>query len=236
MKRLFAVLGMLVMGAGMPSVALAAATQIAVTGTGTVTLMPDEATINGSITTVDPNAETATSRNNALYEKAVAAVTSRGIARSDVTLSYYNVNYQPKPDVIAPGTSASQYGYTVTRSFAVKVHAIAKAGAIVDALTPTAGIEINGVTFGLADPSPARRTATAKAVADAREKAQAVAAAAGLHLTAIQRIELEGAYAPGPIPMVRMNAEVAAPKVPTTFDTGNVNVTVNVNVVYSAVP
>ncbi len=240
MKRLLALLGMLVLATGVPSAALAATTQIAVSGTGTVTLMPDEATVNGAITTTDPNAETATSRNNALYEKAVNAVTARGIARSDITLSYYNMNYQPKPDFspgpIPPGIPAPSYGYTVTRSFAVKVRNVAKAGSIVDALAPTAGIDINGVSFGLADPSAARKTATAKAVADAREKAMAVAAAAGLHVTAVQRIDLEGAFAPGPAPLMRMNAEAATAKVPTTFDTGNVNVTVSVNVVYSAIP
>ena len=213
-----------------------AATQISVTGTGTVALMPDEATVNASITTLDPNAENASSRNNAAYDEAVRAITARGVARSDVTLSYYNISYQPKPPDLPPNEPrpAANYGYTVTRSFAVKMRAISKAGSIVDALTPTPGIDVNGVTFGLADSSGARRDATGKAVADARAKAQAVAAAAGLRITGISRIDLEGAYAPGPLPMMRMATEAA--KVPTTFDTGNVNVTVNVNVVFSASP
>ena len=234
MKQVLAAIAALAVGLFTPALA-EAATQISVTGTGTIAMMPDEATVNASIVTNDPNAETATSKNNAAYEKAVRELTARGINRNDITLSYYNVSYQPKPQNAPPAPpEPGTWGYTVNRSFAVKIHEISKAGQIVDTLAPTPGIEISGVTFGLSDTTAARKSATSKAVADARSKAQAVAAAAGLHITNISRIDLEGAY-PGPIPMVRtMNAATLSAKVPTEFDTGNVNVTVNVSVIFSA--
>jgi len=237
MKHVLAAIAALAVGLFTPSFA-EAATQISVTGTGTVALLPDEATVNASIVTNDANAENATSQNSAAYERAVRELTGRGVNRSDITLSYYNVSYQPKPQNAPPNQppQPGTYGYTVNRSFAVKVHDISKAGQIVDTLSPTAGIEINGVTFGLSNDTAARRSATNKAVADARAKAQAVAAAAGLRITNISRIDLEGAY-PGPIPLIRtMSAATLSAKVPTELDTGNVNVTVNVSVMFSASP
>ncbi|MDP9024391.1 MAG: SIMPL domain-containing protein [Candidatus Eremiobacteraeota bacterium] len=233
MKRILLTLGIVAL-CGAPALA-ANPTAIAVTGNAVVTVVPDIATINASITTTDPHADTATSRNNALYEKAVAAITARGIARSDITLSYYNINYQPKPHA-EPGQPVMQgnYGYTVTRSFAVKVRAIAKAGPAVDAIAPVAGIEVGGVNFDIADPAPARAQATDKAVADARTKAESLARAAGLHIVGIRRIELNGGGNAMPQPMIRTS--MAAAKMPTNFDTGSVNVSVDVNMVYLAAP
>ncbi len=235
MKNFLGALIILAATATAPALA-APVTQIAVMGTGTVTMLPDEATVNASITTTDPRAETATGRNSAAYESATKALLARGIARSDITLSYYNVNYQPKPQAVdgnppPPGV----YGYTVNRSFSVKVRNMGSSGSIVDALSPIDGIEINGVTFGLSNSAGARDQATGKAVADARSKATALARAAGLRISAIQRIDLEG-NGIMPLPMMMKANTMGAPSAPTTFDPGNVNVTVNVNVVFSASP
>ncbi|MEO9170547.1 MAG: SIMPL domain-containing protein [Candidatus Baltobacteraceae bacterium] len=235
MKRLLATFGILALCAAAPAPA-AAPTAISVTGSAIVTVVPDIATVSASITTTDPHAETATSRNNALYEKAVTAVTARGVERGDITLSYYNVSYQPKPRAepgqppVAPGI----YGYTVNRTFAIKVRQIAKAGAVVDAIAPIAGIEVGGVGFDVADASAARAQATDNAVADARSKAEALAKAAGLHVIGIRRIELNGGGSVVPQPLMRMSTLAA--KVPTNFDAGNVNVSADVNIVFLASP
>ena len=219
-----------------PAAALAAPTAIAVTGSAVVTVVPDIATINASISTTDRRADAATSRNNQLYERAASALVAQGIARSDITLSYYNVSYQPRPQPQAgqPPDGAGTYGYTVTRSFAVKVRKISQAGAAVDALAPISGIEVGGVNFDIADAAPARAQATDRAMADARQKAEALAKAAGLHISGIRRIDLGGGGNVMPAPMMR--ASTMAAKAPTNFDAGNVNVSVDVNVVFLAGP
>lgn len=206
-------------------------TQIAVTGTGSVSLPPDQATVDAAVETNAQSAQVAVSQNEALYERVVAAVVALGVARSDITLSYYNVNYNPRPR-INPSPDV-QYGYTVNRSFAIKMHPISLAGGVVDAATAAGATSINGVYFGLADTSAASRQATQKAVADATTQANALAETAHLRIVGIYSISLGGAYVPSPQPMLRMATVGAAP---TTFDNSNTTVTVTVNFVFLAKP
>jgi len=217
-----------------PGAALADAavpTRIQVAGTGTVTLAPDVAIVSASVQTNSANASDAVGRNNAIYERVAAALAQLGIERADVTLAGYSVNYFPKPEKPAPDTV---YGYTVSRDFTVKVRAIAKAGNVVDAVTRAGATSIGGVSFGLSDPAAAQASATAKAVDDARAKAEALAAAAHLRITGIRSIDLGGGSGPV-MPMAKMMMS-AAPEPATQFDTSSVGVTVTVQITFLAAP
>jgi uncharacterized protein YggE len=231
MKRQLAALAAFVAIATGPAVAAPRPAQITVTGTGSVAEIPDQATVNATVITNAATAADAVDANNRIYDRVVQAVQSAGVARTDITLSYYNMEYVPKPQAM-PVNPDQRYGYTVNRSFAIKVRAIAKAGAVVDAATAVESTTIGGVSFGLADSSKAMKTATTRAVADARSKAEVLAAAAGLHILGIARISQGGGG--GVQPMMRM-AVMAAPA-PTTFDSGNVNVSADVTIVYLASP
>jgi hypothetical protein len=230
MKRLLPLLGLLLAAATAP--VSAAPTKITVSGEGSVSMLPTMATVNATVETTAENAADATSQNNTAYGRIVAAVTKTGVARDDITLSYYNVNYTPKPK---PGTSNQadeRYGYTVSRSFSIKVREMDKAGAVVDALAAAGVTNVGGVNFGLADPSKARAEATTLAVRDARSRAEALAAAAGLHITGIARISQDSGGVVQPL----YRTMAAAAPAPTQFDAGSVNVTANVTIEYLASP
>jgi uncharacterized protein YggE len=212
--------------------ARAAATEITASGTGSISLQPDTATVSAAIETNAANANDAIARNNIIYDRVVAALAKMGIARGDIALSYYNVSYNPPPRPLPVNPSGEQYGYTVSRNFTVKVRAIGSAGRVSDACIGAGATAINGVSFGLSNPSAAKAEATAKAVADARTNAQALAGAAALHIVSIKSMELVSGV-PGPVPLMRA-ASVAAP--PTEFDQSNVNVSVSVNAVFLAEP
>ncbi|MFY9632942.1 MAG: SIMPL domain-containing protein [Candidatus Cybelea sp.] len=234
MKRTF--LCLLIAVAGSTGGALAVpsgATEITATGTGSVSLQPDMATVNAAVETNAARAEEAVSQNNQIYERVVAALQKLGIARDDVTLAYYNVNYNPPPRVMPPPSNGERYGYTVSRTFSVKVRSIGKAGAVSDACIGAGATSINGVSFGLADPSAARAQAIAKAEADARNAAEALARTASVRIVSVKSIELQNGGTVGPpVPMGAM-ARVAAP---TVFDQSNVSVSVSVTVVFNAEP
>jgi len=233
MKRQIAALAALVLLTASPALAASRPTRIAVTGSGTVTQMPDQAVVNATVVTNAATAADAVDANNRIYDRVVQAVLRTGVARNDVTLSYYNLDYVPKPQTMPVGPNSEQrYGYTVNRSFSIKVRSIGKTGAVVDAASGVESTTIGGVSFGLADSSTAMKTATGRAVADARTKAGALAAAAGLHIVGIASISQGGG---SPVqPMYRL-AAMAAPA-PTTFDAGSVNVTADVTIVYLAAP
>jgi uncharacterized protein len=208
-----------------------AATEITVSGTGSVSLPPNVATVNAAVETNAANANDAVAQNNTIYNRIVTALEQLGVARSDISLAYYNVNYNPRPaGPVSP--DGERYGYTVSRGFMVKVRDIAKAGRVADACTNAGATAINGISFGLSDPSVARSEAAAKAVADARSNADALAHATHLHIVALKSVELGGGLV-GPVPLMRA---AAVPNAPTEFDQSNVNVTMTVTAVFLAGP
>jgi uncharacterized protein YggE len=205
-------------------------TEITTSGTGSVSLPPNVATVNAALDTSADRADDAVAQNNRVYDRIVGALEQLGIARSDIALASYYVSYNPPPSPAQPaGSTGERYGYTVSRSFTVKVGEIGKAGTVSDACLGAGATSINGVSFGLADPSGARAQAIAKAVADARASAQALARTAGLRILSIKSIEL-GPSGVGPQPLM---ARAAAP---TAFDQSNVNVTLSVTAVFLAAP
>lgn len=204
---------------------------ITATGTGTVSLPPDMATVSAAVETTAARAEDAVSQNNQIYDRVVASLGRLGIARNDITLAYYNVSYNPPP-VTPSNAGGERYGYTVSRSFNVKVRNIGKAGAVSDACVAAGATSINGVSFGLADPSTARAQAIAKAEADARNAAGALARTANLRIVSIKNIELQNGFVGGPVPLGAM----ARTSAPTVLDQSNVTVTASVTVVFIAQP
>jgi uncharacterized protein len=205
--------------------------EISVSGTGTVTLPPDIATVDAAVETSAASANDAVSQNNATYDRIVAALTAAHVARNDISLVYYNVNYNPPPKD-GPPVPGARYGFTVSRGFTVKVRDIGHTGAVVDACTSSGATAVNGVGFGLADSAGAQAKATANAVADARAKANALARAANLRIVAIKTLSLGGSSGIRPMPMMKANVAAA----PTQFDQSNVSVTESVDAVFDAEP
>jgi uncharacterized protein YggE len=206
-------------------------TEIVVSGSGSMTFPPDVAMVSATIQTNSANASDAVSRNNVIYERVVAGLTKLGIARADVSLAGYTVNYNPKP--LKPEAD-TVYGYSVSRDFSVKVRDITKAGAVVDACSHAGATSIGGVTFGLNDSQPGQAQATTKAVDDARAKAQALAVASHLRIIGIQSISLSN---DAPMaPMSRMSLNAAPAGTPTQLDASSVSVTVTVQITFLAQP
>jgi hypothetical protein len=232
MKRtFFCLLAALTLASSCAAAARAAGTEITASGTGSVSLPPDIANVDAAVETNFASADEAVSQNNRIYDRIVAALTKLGIAREDLTFSSYNVNYNPRPQIVPPNSS-ERYGYTVSRAFRVKVREMARAGAAVDACTAAGATGINGVSFGRSDQNAARAEAIGKAVADARNNAEALARGAALHIISIKSIELlNGGYA-GPAVM-RMSAPAPTP---TNFDQTTVEVAASVTVVFIAGP
>lgn len=209
-----------------------AATEIHVSGDGSVSVMPDQALVSAVISTNSASSQDATSRNNTIYESVVRAVTATGVARNEIALSTYGINYVAKPAILPPPEQRERYGFTVTRRFTVRSRDIARAGAIVDALTRAGITEIGAVEFTVADVKGPRAKALALAMDDARSQAEALAAGAHLHIVGVKSIEYGGGEGV-PRPMMMASARVAAP---TQLDPGSQAVQTSVTVVFLAEP
>jgi len=100
-------------------------------------------------------------------------------------------------------------GYVARNSLEVRIDALPKLGEIIDMAVGSGATRISGVRFDLKDRDAAEREALELAVADARERADAAAAGAGMEVARVVRIEEHRSSMPPPRPMMAMRAEMA---------------------------
>jgi uncharacterized protein YggE len=120
-------------------------------------------------------------------------------------------------------------GFTARGSLELQIRDFDRIPDLLAALAAAGADEIGEVAFGVADPRATEREALVAAMADARRKAEALAAAAGLRLGEIQQIAEQGSesIAP-PLPMARgaMAVEMAAAPAPVLAGESTVHATV----------
>jgi uncharacterized protein YggE len=220
-------------------------TTITVTGQGTVTRSPDYATIQASLITNDNDEVKAASENNAGYETLKNALLRAGVAEADIVTTYYNVNNfnnLPRPMAAAGGSAIYPYpygqrsGFVVTRQLEIKVRAIDRVGAAIDACISANATAFSGVSYNLNNPRSAYAQALHNAVLDASAQAGAMVSAAHMRIVKVQ--SLQSGYAPLPVPMLRAKAAAvtAVPVPPTTIRPSNINVQATVTVTYVVAP
>jgi len=96
----------------------------------------------------------------------------------------------------------------------VRVDAIERVGELLEIAGASGATSLGGVRFDLKDRSKLEREALRLAVADARGKAEAIAAGAGRTIDRIVRIEEQGVSG-GPVPvMFRREAQMTAAVAP----------------------
>lgn len=236
MKILGLALGLILALNAAPALAADQAPTLTVSGQGSVTWLPDLATLNVGITTTDDAAQNATSQNNATYAKVEDAMLALGIAKADLTTLNYNLNYVPRPQtaILPPQPYGPRYGYTVSRNVSIKLHDLNLTGKAIDAAVGAGASNLNYVNYGIENQQSAYAAALKLAVGDAANQAKAMAQAARLRLIRIQTMQSGYAAGPQPFPM-RTMAALAAP-VPTQLAPGGVTVRAAVTITYLVAP
>jgi len=117
----------------------------------------------------------------------------------------------------------------VVSAFVRDVGRVAEA---VDAALAAGATTLDGLSFDVADPSGAEREARAGAMADARAKAEELAAAADAVVVRVLSIAERGADTPVPMPRMQAARMMAADAAPTPIEAGTSEVEASVSVVY----
>jgi uncharacterized protein len=167
-------------GAVAPQPLAPPSTGLTVVGTGSVTVTPDRAFLSVGVQSTAPSAaaaQTATNRTIATLLGALKALPAvQDVHTADISL-------YPQLPQDGKGTGPSQpSGFQAVHTLALTVKDTAKVGTVLDAAIKAGANTQVAVSFGLADPRPARTQALARAVADATSTAQQAARAAGLTL------------------------------------------------------
>jgi len=195
---------------------------ITVTGNGTVTTVPDRAAFDFSVSSQGTTAKTALAKNADEAAAVIAALKNAGIAAADLQTGQVSLS----PQFNQAGTDV--VGYTASNTVTAKT-TIAKAGSLVDAAVNAGANGVSGPSLSRSDSDALYRDALKDAVADAGEKAKALAAASGLTLGVAQVI-VEGAQSSPPIPFAAKDAAASA----TPIEPGTQEIGASVTVTYDA--
>lgn len=191
------------------------------TGDATVSARPDTAFINAG---VDAQASTAGAAQRAVAAQAaklIAKAKALGIPDKDINTAGYSIGptYSNDGRVIT--------GYQASEQLSLKWHNVDTAGSALDGLVQDGGATRIGVSFGMADLSGVQAQARTLAIAAARDRASAMAKAAGVQLGGVLRIvDYTTSGGRAPVDYAPSAAQGATTQVPV----GELDVTVSVEV------
>ena len=181
---------------------------IQVTGTGSVQVKPDTASISIGVSTEDGNAQNAVSRNNAATAKVLSELEAAAIEKKDLKTS----NFSVYPQYRTEGSDKHPVvTYRASNTVTVTVHNLDKVGDILTKAVTAGSNQISGPNFSVSDAEKYLAEARKKAVENAIAKASVYANAAGLKLGSILSMVEEGAAAPVYAPRSASFSAAAAP-------------------------
>lgn len=208
------------------SVSGALVNTIVVSGTGRVTTLPDEATIQVSVENDGATAAAALDANSKDTQKVLDRLKQEGIADKDIETA--NVVVYPKYEYDRDSGKESPAGYRAQNTVTVTFDDLTLIGNVYAAMTEAGADSIYGPSWQLSDDNAAVATALTKAIANARSKAEVIAqdqgvglgealiiseSSAGSHYPVydtVARAEDEGAGSVTPPPITPQEIEVSA--------------------------
>lgn len=155
---------------------------------GAVKARPDTMTIVAGVVTTGRTAKEALGANAMLADRLMHAVWAQGIPEKDARTEELTVHPQFAKDRGEDEDRTHIVGYVATNKIALRPHALAKAGDIVDALFQAGANSVEGPHFSLEEDGAAVRQARQAAVAAAREQAETYAAALGMRIARVLRL------------------------------------------------
>jgi len=201
---------------------------IVVTGTGTVSVVPDVAELRLGVAVARPTVEAARAEAATVMDSILAAVAAAGVSSRDVRTTLLSV--QPRYDY-RDGQAPFLTGYELTNTVDVTIRDSAAVADVIDGTLRAGATSMDGLTFRVADPAPAEREARIRAVAAARGRADVLAEAAGLTIVGVTDI-VEGSAVVPPGPRFKAERMLMAADAATPVEAGSSDVAVTVTVSY----
>lgn len=203
-----------------------------VDGTGEATAVPDTALLELGVNKDAPTVEAAQNQVNQIIGKMTADLKKLGVEDKDIKTTDYSVN--PNYDYSTGSQKAN--GYSVNASIEARVKPIEKANQAIDTVTADGATQVGGVTFVVDDATQKKLENQARldAVKEAKDKAQSLANAAGIHLGRIVDVQ-ENSNNPGQVfrpMMATADLKQANPEPPTQLNPGQNKISVTVTLSY----
>lgn len=202
-------------------------------GQATISVRPDVAVVTLGAVVRRESAGAAFEQASTLANQVQDLLRAQGVAERDI--STRQLSLTPEFGRPAEGQAAPLVAWRATNILSVKIRDFSRIGAIIDGAARVLGndAQVSGITFVVEDTDAIATRARDLAIADARERAQQIATAAGVRLVRILSITETSAPPPtptqfaGPVPAAAPAARAAPDVAP-----GEQNLTVTVEIVY----
>jgi uncharacterized protein YggE len=195
---------------------------ITVSASGYADAEPDRATISAGVAAEAETAAAALSANTELMQKVIAGLKESGIDAKDIQTRNFNV--EPRYTNPRDGTPTID-GYRVSNQVTLVVRDLKALGGLLDKLVSLGANQVNGLAFEVSKAETLKDEARKEAVANARRRAELLAAAAGADLGEVVTITEEMSYG-GPRPMAMRAARADAVPIEAGTETLEARVTV----------
>jgi hypothetical protein len=200
---------------------------ISVAGVGRVTLVPDVADLHVGVVIQREKVRDAQKAAATAMQGVVKALRAAGIAERDIRTT--TLSLQPIYQYNNDGRSPRITGYEMRNGVVATLRDLERLADAVDGALTGGGSTLDGISFRVDDPTGAEAQARTQAMKDARSKADALAAAAGVTIIGVASISEQSSPTPWPVPYA---GEARADAVATPILPGTSDITVSVSVVY----
>jgi uncharacterized protein len=198
---------------------------ITVTGTGTVSGTPDSLQLSMSVSVTQPSVTAALDGANAAAGRVQGVLRQHAVADKDLQTSGLSI----QPQYTDVGNRPTINGYQVSESLTATLRDLKSAGSVISAAAQAGGdaTRVDSVSLDLSDTGSLLTAARGKAFAQAKDKAQQYAKAAGVRLGDVVSVsEAVNSTSPTFSGDVRAAASGAAQSVPIAAGSQAVGVTV----------
>jgi len=201
---------------------------LSLSATGSVSVRPDTAHITVGVVSEAETARSALDENNAAMTEVRAALKNKNIESRDIQTTNFAVH--PRYKHFKDGKPSVISGYRVVNSIRITVRDIGRLGEVLDEVVGLGSNQIGGISFSVSKPDSLLDQARNKAMANARERAELYAKAAGTSIGKVLRIE-EIDSDNRPEPRFRTLASKSDAEVP--IEAGEAEINVQVKVVWA---
>jgi uncharacterized protein YggE len=174
--------------------------KVTVVGNATIKVVPDEMRFTAQVYITDATLEKAKERHDAALTSALGFIKGLGGAVKDLQTGGIRIDKNMYP---GDNPDARKNPFTCSTQFTFTLIDFDKYGAIADGLSKIDGIQIQQVDYASSKEDGTKREALNKALLNAHDKANDLAATAGCYIDKPLEI-LEGTPNDGPRPMMMM--------------------------------
>ncbi|MCC7253709.1 SIMPL domain-containing protein [Hyphomicrobium sp.] len=196
---------------------------ITVSATGYAYAEPDQARLSAGVTAEADTAEAALSANTELMKKVVDGLKENGVDAKDIQTSNFHV--EPRYTNPRDGTPPVINGYRVSNQVSILARDLKGLGGLLDKLITLDANQVHGLDFEVSKAETLKDEARKEAVANARRRAELLAAAAGAEVGEVVTIAEETGYG-APRPMAARMAKAEAAPIEAGTETLEARVTV----------